>query len=218
MSIQFLFPPPEPANWALLLVAVGIQAATLSLLWRLERRSIFPRTQALHGHTLFSISAMIRRPAETNPTRQRGRKYALARKKRVAAAHTTPLAGKSDKKCPLAYASGWFRFVPKLCLGTGFLEALLLVFLVRWRLAKRELRERCVPKETLGTRAKSQNKNDGMSEPNHHINPGSGWPLRKDEPGDDRLARMRASPWFRVAILTGVGLLLLAVGSFFVWR
>jgi WD40 repeat protein len=40
MPIDFLFPPPEPVNWALLMVAVAIQAATLSLLWRLERESI----------------------------------------------------------------------------------------------------------------------------------------------------------------------------------
>jgi WD40 repeat protein len=40
MPIDFLFPPPEPVNWALLMIAVAIQAATLSLLWRLERGSI----------------------------------------------------------------------------------------------------------------------------------------------------------------------------------
>jgi WD40 repeat protein len=40
MPIDFLFPPPEPVNWALLMVALAIQAATLSLLWRLERGSI----------------------------------------------------------------------------------------------------------------------------------------------------------------------------------
>jgi WD40 repeat protein len=39
MPIDFLFPPPEPVNWALLMIAVAIQAATLSLLWRLERGS-----------------------------------------------------------------------------------------------------------------------------------------------------------------------------------
>jgi hypothetical protein len=55
--MDFLFPPPEPLNEALLPIAVGVQAATLSLLWRLERGSIFPRTQALLGHALSGSSA-----------------------------------------------------------------------------------------------------------------------------------------------------------------
>lgn len=46
MPMHFLFPPPEPVNWALLLVAVAVQAATLSLLLRLERESIRQRSSS----------------------------------------------------------------------------------------------------------------------------------------------------------------------------
>jgi hypothetical protein len=45
MLMAFLFPPPEPISWALLLVAVAVQAATLFLLWRLERASIHQKSE-----------------------------------------------------------------------------------------------------------------------------------------------------------------------------
>jgi len=46
MPMDFLFPLPEPVNWALLLAAVAVQAPTLSLLLRLERESIRQRSSS----------------------------------------------------------------------------------------------------------------------------------------------------------------------------
>ena len=48
-----------------------------------------------------------------------------------------------------------------------------------------------------------------MSEREDHFDLGSGWPLRQDEPGDNR--GVGRSPWFGVVLFTALGLLLIVV-------
>jgi hypothetical protein len=48
-----------------------------------------------------------------------------------------------------------------------------------------------------------------MSEREDHFDLGSGWPLRKDEPGDN--CGVGRSPWFGVALFTALGSLLVAI-------
>ena len=83
----------------------------------LETGAFFLVSKLVPGNTLFSMSAMVRRPVDTNPTRQRGRKVRIGEEETSDCGTHNSSGWQRCQEIHLAYASGWFRLVPELCWG-----------------------------------------------------------------------------------------------------